>query len=319
MSLGLANPFKALCESDGNRWHTMPPSIAGVATSMTPREGCMWGMGSYTYLFADQQEYKYYESLPHAEVSLAASPKILVAGVPTTLTVSLTNADGTPATLFVDMEKLVHLVIVSKDETTFAHIHAAQTGDEIAASTYHFTYTFPKAGEYLVSADYAHGLTFESKQFVVMVRGAPTQTVQAKEYPSPGAFGGYQVALKYALPLAGKVATLQYTITKDDKPITTIEPYLSAAAHVSIVKNDFSTFIHTHGELHPPGVPLPPIVVKNGQVVHTMAQMMNVPEHFGPLVETHLIFGTAGLYTVWAEFKVNGTVIPTAFTVRVEE
>ncbi len=313
-TIGLENPFKAECEYDGNMWHLMLPQKADVVVSQTPREGCMWGMGSYTYLFADKREYDYSRSLPHADVTLTSVPKQLVAGVPTVLTVSISNPDGTPADLLVDMEKLIHLVIISKDETVFAHIHSTSPG-----SPFTFTYTFPKAGEYLVSADYAHGTTLESKQFKVEVGGRPAQKSSQAQYPQEGVFGGYDVSLKYPLPIVGDVTTLVYSITKGGKPVENIIPYLSAAMHVSVVKNDFSTFIHTHGEIHPPGTPLPPIIVRNGQVLHSMAMMMNIPAQFGPTVEAHLVFPTAGVYSVWGEFKVGDTVIPTSFTVRVEE
>ncbi len=318
----LENPFKWTCESDGNMWHTMQPMKAGVPLSSRPAEGCMWGMGKYTYMFADAREYEFNKTLGAAKVRLVTAPQKLVAGAPTSLTVSLKNADGSPATLSVDMEKLVHLVVVSKDQTVFAHIHADDlrplTQEEIDTSTFNFNYIFPKAGEYLLSFDYAHGISLESKQFILEVGGAPAQATHTSEYPSSGIFGGYKVSLDYSLPIAGNVETLKYTITKDGVPISDIVPYLSAAMHVSVVKNDFSNFLHMHGEVHPLGVPLPPIIVKDGKVVHSMAMMMT-PERFSSPIDAHVIFPTAGLYTVWGQFKVGDKVIPTAFTVRVEQ
>jgi len=219
------------------------------------------------------------------------------------------------------MDKLIHVVIVSEDETVFEHIHPDDvhplTQQEIDTSTFTVGYTFPKSGTYLISVDYAHGLALESKQFKVEVAGLPTQASQPQEYASVGNFGGYQVLLDYGEPFAGEVTTIRYTITKDGQPVTDLVPYLSAAMHVSVVKNDLSAFLHIHGEVHPPGQPLPPIIVKNGQVLHSMAMMMT-PDHFSSPVEAHLIFPSAGLYTIWGEFKVGDQVIPTSFTVKVE-
>lgn len=316
-----ANPFKSECESDGNMWHVMLPTKAGIPVSQSAAEGCMWGMGNYEYMFPDQREYDYYSSLKEATVTLDHASSTLTAGVPETFTVSLKNADGSPADLFVDMEKLIHVVIVSKDETVFAHIHPDDqhplTKEEINSSTFTLTYTFPKAGRYLMSVDYSHGLKLGSKQFLLDVAGVPEQEQKTATYPSPGKFEGYDVSLYYLQPFAGEVTTLQYTITKDGKPVTDIVPYLSAAMHISVVKNDFSAFIHTHGEVHVPGTPLPPIIVKNGQVIHSMA-MMILPPTLGPKIEGHLIFPSPGLYTIWGQFKVGDTVIPTSFTVQVE-
>lgn len=317
----LLHPYKALCEGDGNMWHMMLPSKAGVPVSATAREGCMWGMGNTMYMFPDEREYAYYRSLPHAEVTFT-KPERIVAGVPVPLTFTLTEPDGTPALLFVDMEKLLHIVIVSEDQSVFAHIHADDlkplTSEEIAKSTFTRTYAFPKGGKYLISVDYAHGVTPETKQFLVTVEGGAPQSSSVTSYPSPATFGGYSVSLNPGLPTAGKVATMRYTILKDGVPVTDILPYLSAVMHISVVKNDLSAFIHTHGEVHPPGVPLPPVIVKNGQVVHSMSSMVMKDRYSSP-VDAHLIFPSGGLYTVWGEFKVGTTVIPTAFTVQVEE
>jgi len=314
-----ANPFKTECEADGNMWHLMQPMKAGVALSQGSVEGCMWGMGNYMYMLPDKREYDYYSSQPHAVVTLDHAP--FVAGVPASFNVSLKETDGDPATLFVDMDKLIHVVIVSKDETVFAHIHPDDahplSQQEIDTSTFTLNYTFPKSGEYLIAVDYAHGLTLESKQFTVEVGGNIPQAPQQQTYASPGVFDGYTVSLDYFQPVAGQITTLKYTFTKDGKPVTNILPYLEAAMHISVVKNDFSSFLHVHGEVHPPGVPYPPIIIKNGQVIHSMA-MMVLPPTLGPLIEAHLIFPTPGLYTVWGQFRVGDTVIPTSFTVRVE-
>jgi copper transport protein len=318
----LENPYAAECNGDGNMWHTMLPSMAGQPTSQTPAEGCMWGMGNYMYMFPDQREYDYYKNLGAATVTLDTAPQGLIAGVPTTLTVSLKNPDGSPATLFVDMDKLIHVIIISKDESVFAHIHPDDTRpltqQEINSSTFTVNYTFPKAGDYLVAFDYAHGVVLESKQFQVHVAGSPQQSDTVKEYPTEGMFDGYNVSLKYSLPIAGQVETIFYTVTKNGQPVEFV-PYLDAAMHVAVVKNDFSWYLHVHGEVHPPGVPLPPIIIKNGQVVHSMA-MMTVPDHFTLPIEAHLIFPTPGLYTVWGQFKTtSGDLVASAFTIRVEQ
>lgn len=300
-------------------WHLMQPMKNGAPVASVSIEGCMWGMGQNIYMFSDQREYDLYRSLPPAVVSLDHGP--LVAGRPASFTISLREPDGTPAALFTDMEKLLHVVVVSEDQTEFAHIHPDELDPSYQewaeSSTFTLEHTFPKAGRYIISADYAHGLTLESKQFIVEISGRPAQETKPTTYTSPGDFGGYTVALQYVQPLAGELAQLEYTISKDGEPVTDLVPYLSAAMHVSVVKNDLSEFLHVHGEVHPPGKPKPPVTIREGKVVHSMENMIT-PANFGPLVEAHLIFPSAGLYTIWGEFKVGGTVVPTSFTVRVE-
>ncbi len=315
------NEFALACVSDGNMWHMMQPTYAGVPVSAEAREGCMWGMGQYFYQFSDAREYYYLNSFTAAQVALATHPKVIRAQIPTELTFTLTDSDGSPATLLVDMEKYLHAVIVSEDESVFAHIHPDDvrplTQEDIDASTFTVNYTFPKAGTYLVSVDFAHGTQLESKQFTVQVEGGGRMDKTPRTYSSPGVFEGYTVTMDSSGAGAGEVTTLSFSVAKNGTPVTDMQPYLSAVSHISVVKNDLSAFIHTHGEYHPPGTPYPPIAIKNGKIIHSMATMV-APATFGPNFEAHVLFPTSGRYTVWAQINVGGTVIPTSFTLDVE-
>ncbi len=317
----IANRFQAACIADGNMWHMMQPTKAGVPVAAGSEEGCMWGMGRYAYQFVDRREYEYLSTLGPAIVTLETVPAKLRAGVPTDMTVALKNADGSPATLLIDMEKYMHVVIVSEDESVFAHIHPDDerplSPTAIDTSTYTVRYAFPKAGKYLVSVDYAHGTQLESKQFVVNVDGAVKQRASAVTYPSPGVFSGYTVSMDASAVYSGEVSTLKFVVEKDGKPVSDMRPYLSAVSHISVVKNDLTAFVHTHGEIHPPGQPYPPIVVRDGKIIHSMTSM-TAPESFGPAFEAHVLFPSSGRYTVWAQFSAGGRVIPAAFTIDVE-
>ncbi len=316
----IQNPYKAQCESDGIMWHMMLPSRAGVPLSKTPREGCMWGMGAYQYMFPERAEYEYYASLPQATASIDFDSQP-IAGQNASFTVSVRNTDGTPATLFVDMEKLVHVVIVSKDQTVFAHIHPddsrALSEEERRTATFSLSYVFPKSGEYLISIDYANGITLESSQIPIVVGGNRAQDSTTATYASPARVGDFDVALKYSQPVAGEVSTFIYTISKDGA-LADLEPYLSAAMHIAVVKNDFGEFAHVHGEVHPPGTVLPPITVKDGKIVHTMASMIT-PAKFSYPIDVHVMFPKPGLYTLWGQFQSGGVVYAVPFIVRVEE
>lgn len=305
------NKFKAACVADGNMWHMMQPMKAGTATSKTPREGCMLSSG--TYHIPDHREYEYLRSLGPAEVAFVSSPEKLRPGIPAQLQFKLTEADGSPAKLSIEHEKILHVIVIGADMQSFAHIHAdddrSLTREEITGSTFTLNHTFPKAGEYIVAVDYLHGLVHESRQFRVQV--GPEKPHAVTTYASPGSFNGYDVEFAYTAPLVGDVATIRYTVRKDGVPVTDLVPYLGAAMHVAIVKNDLSEFIHTHGEVHPPGY-VAPTNLKNHQ--HTPP-----PAQFGPIVEAHAVFPSPGLYTVFGEFKdANGAIVATRFTVRVE-
>ncbi len=320
-SVLLKNEFEAACVNDGNMWHMMQPTYEGVPTLGEAREGCMWGMGKYFYQFADQREYEYLSSLGTTTVRMDTLPLSIRAGVPAKLKFTLRNADGTPATLLVDMEKYIHVVVVSKDESVFAHIHPDDvrplTEKDINSSTFTVEHTFPTSGEYLVSVDFAHGTQLESKQFTLQISGSPAQVTDVRTYVSPGVFRGYTVALDHGGARAEEVTTLRFNVSKDGVPVTTLQPYLSAVSHVSVVKDDLSEFIHTHGEYHAPGTPYPPVVVRNGKIIHSMSSM-TAPATFGPAFEAHVLFPSRGRYTVWAQINTGTEVVPTSFTVDVE-
>jgi len=91
-----------------------------------------------------------------------------------------------------------------------------------------------------------------------------------------------------------------------------LEPYLAAAMHIALVKDDFSEFVHAHGEVHLPGTPIPKA---SATTVHNHTPP---PPRFGPIVEAHTVFPSAGDYTVFAQFKRAGEVITAPFSIRVE-
>jgi methionine-rich copper-binding protein CopC len=308
-----ANDFRELCLADNNMWHIMQPIKAGVSVSKTPREGCMLASG--TYHFADKREYEYMRSLGPANATMSAAPELPRVGVPTELTFALTETDGTPAALSIEHEKILHVIVISADMSHFAHVHAdderALTQREINSSIFTVKYTFPKSATYLIAIDYLHGLTHESRQFKLEVGGGNAQG-RVATYSSPANFGGYDVEFKHIPPFSGDISTLVYIIQKDGKPVTDLVSYLGAAMHIAIIKNDLTEFIHTHGEVHPPGYVVPP---STAAATHQHAPP---PARFGPVVEAHAVFPGPGLYTVFGEFRVGETVIPTKFTVRVD-
>lgn len=309
-----ANDFKKECLADGNGWHIMLPSKNNMPVSSVPHEGCMALGGSFH--IADAREYRFLKKPGESTVEFSTDLTRLRAGVPVSLDFSIRDNDGNPALLSVQHERLVHMIIIGKDMREFFHVHpddtAPLTDDAIRTASFSVPFTFPKAGEYIIALDYAHGLSMESRTRVVSIAGAPAQKEEPAIYPSQGTFDGYDVSLKYQQPFAGDVATLVYTIEKDGEPVTDLAPYLAAAMHVAVVKSDLSEFVHTHGEVHKPGEIVPP------PTITTVHNHTPPPPRFGPMVEAHPVFPSAGVYTVFGQFAHEGKVITNRFTVRVE-
>lgn len=308
----MRNDFKAECLNDGNAWHLMLPMRNGVPTSEEPAEGCMALSGSFH--IADPLEYAFLKNPSPSRAHFGGSVEGLRAGVPETLSFSIVRDDGTKPLLAVAHERLVHVIVISKDKQEFYHVHPDDDGAPEAArrSAFSVPVTFARGGEYLVAVDYVDGLIARSSTVVIKVAG-PAQESEDRIYPARGVFNGYDVALDAGLLRKGQPATLTYRVRKDGKDVVDLSPYLGAAMHVAIVREDLGTFMHTHGEVHVPGAaPLP--------LTHQSAhQHTPPPPSFGPMLEAHLAFPDAGVYTVFGQFMHRGRVVLTAFTVRVEE
>jgi Cu+-exporting ATPase len=125
-------------------------------------------------------------------------------------------------------------------------------------------------------------------------------------------FGNLDVTLA-SMPeriTAGKEVILSYLFRKKGKPVTDLEPYLSAPMHLAIISRDLTHFIHTHGEV--PGMP------SMGHDEHHMQMKMTVPDKFGPTIEIHVVFPAKGLYQIFGQVGHEGKVIVTSFMVEVE-
>ncbi len=86
-------------------------------------------------------------------VNLQYEPQILQANSPTNLVVSITErSSGNTIKEFEPIhDKLMHLIIVSKDLSYFAHIHPTFENSSNRFTIYH---TFPEAGEYKLWIDF---------------------------------------------------------------------------------------------------------------------------------------------------------------------
>jgi len=131
-------------------------------------------------------------------------------------------------------------------------------------------------------------------------------------------FDGYSVTfVAPKIIRAGEKVKLYYNIEEDGKPVRDLEPYLGAAMHIAIVRQDLGRFTHTHGEAHQPGSMWFQQLL--GKYFKYHAHF--APDKFGPAVVTQpwtTIFPTDGTYQVFGEFKHDGKVIVTNFSVNVK-
>lgn len=214
------------------------------------------------------------------QAAVTLDPERPRAGTPTTMLFSFTHPDGSAVgDLVAHHARRVHTMIVSRDLRTIGHIHPQDFGkvtDEVVRSgRYAVSYTFPRAGAYIVGVDVMTANEALSKQFVIHVAGAPKMgdvaprdlrrekcfrgyrqdghdryvhpvELSRAEVPCPQ---GYQITLTPSSQTvtAGETVRLRYRIEQDGAGVTDLEPYLDAAIHLAMVPASFDTLLHHHG------------------------------------------------------------------------
>lgn len=250
-----------------------------------------------------------------ATVSLETAPEQLSTGMPTFIFFVIKDSKGAPVQeLTATHDRMLHAVIIGEDFSVFGHIHPEDSGplppEMRARGRYPVRFTFPKAGRYLIAVDGAIQGRHFSQQFLVSVAGGPRMAGFAKDVSREKRFGEYTVTLT-ATPeriVAGREATLGFHISENGRPVTDLEPYLSAPLHLAILLTDLNSFVHAHGELPdgPPGHP--PVAHVHGEVPHA----------FGPRIEARVVFPVKGTYQVFGELQHQGRVVVISFMVEAE-
>lgn len=200
-------------------------------------------------------------------------------------------------------EMPLHLLMVSKDLSWYAHEHPELQPD----GTFTFTWTFPAGGEYTLFHDFTpKDVGMQVVPVTLRVEGAPAPVVALKpDSDKPKTVDGYTVTLNTGGPVTtGKPTTMSYSIAKDGKPVSDLTPYLGAMGHLVIISQDLKEFVHSHPHEHADGD-------------HDHAKQGHSDMKGGPKVDFEAHFKAAGLYKGWAQFQHNGKVITVPFTFNV--
>ena len=204
-------------------------------------------------------------------------------------------------------EHPMHLTVVSADLRFFEHVHPVPQPD----GTLQLDYRFPKAGHYLVFAEYMpRGERDQVFRFPMSV-GTPPAGEATGEVAGPD----LHPAIAAAEPVpghpemtaelvcqprtlsAGTHAMLLFRLSDRGQPVTDLEPYMGAMGHCAIISQDTDQFLHCHPEqLFPP----------------------HRDSRGGPDVAFHAEFPAPGLYKVWGQFQRGGKVVVADFVVRVD-
>ncbi len=308
------------CALLGGQWHENVPMRDGRATSDIAALGCMLGAGEGTFHFVDPREFAYFTRPTFAYATLKIDPAPVQPGTPATLWFHIQDSSGQPVPrLTLEHDRILHVIIISRDFRTFAHVHVEDTQPVTqqmrSAATFPVQYTFPAAGRYLVAADYTIGAKTSNDTFMVDVGGKTPPQSPITDRASEKTFDGMRVTLAAPSPLkAGTFQRISYMFTQSGKSVTDLQPYLSAAMHLSIVSSDLHTFIHTHAEL--PQTFLEALFnPRDPTLTH---YHVFLPDRFGPTLVAYVFFPLPGRYELFGEVNRGGRIVLTKFTVQVQ-
>ncbi|MFD4325070.1 heavy metal translocating P-type ATPase [Nocardioides sp. NPDC058538] len=194
----------------------------------------------------------------------------------------------------------MHVIVTSQDLSWFRHLHAEPTGRPGELET---DVTFPAGGTYRVDTEFRRRADMADvlDRQQLTVEGTQPPAVPLEASPRSSTVGNLTVTLE-GTPVADQESDLhfrfEYSRFEDStgKIVDDLQPYLGAAGHVVVMSADGGTFVHGHAE---------------------GAELAVPGATFGPELGLHLDVPKAGLYRLWAQFRLgDGEVITVPFTVE---
>ena len=215
--------------------------------------------------------------------TLTPTDPTLTPATPDTFSFVITGPDGAPVTAYdVEHDKRMHLIVVRRDTTDFAHLHPEMAPD----GTWSVPLTTASAGSYRAFADFTPtggeattlGVDLVAPGVFEPVTHAPSRTAQVD---------GYTVELAGDL-VAGQASPVTLSVSRDGVPVTDLQPYLGANGHLVALRQGDLAYLHVHPEETATAGPEIPFVAE-------------VP--------------TAGGYRLFLDFQHDGVVRTAEFTV----
>lgn len=242
------------------------------------------GHGDHSGHGASEQSANYKASFSFAAETVKANEN-------SDLNIQITDSNGGAVKEFeLNHEKLMHLIIVSKDLSSFNHIHPDYQGD----GQFAIDMTFPDGGEYKVFADFVPkaGSSTTLSEWV-NVEGETKTPESVKADPKlTKVIGDKEIELALSSTKANEEVTLTFNIfdAQTKEGIGDLEQYLGAVGHVVILSDDAEQYLHVH-----------PVDEKAT----------------GPKAEFMTTFPKSGTYKIWGQFQHQGKVFTVPFVVQV--
>lgn len=139
-------------------------------------------------------------------------------------------------------EKRMHLIVVSRDLSSYQHVHPRLDQD----GTWSVRLRLPRAGTYRAVADFNTGSNHVLGADL-FVNGRSL----AKPLPRPASSArvdGYQVYLSGVSSQAGKDVSIAFTVLRNGQPVVDLQEYLGARGHLVALREGDLSYLHVHPE-----------------------------------------------------------------------
>ncbi|MDQ3071678.1 MAG: hypothetical protein M3Q97_00240 [Bacteroidota bacterium] len=186
-------------------------------------------------------------------------------------------------------EKKMHLLIVSRDLSYFAHEHPDLTSE----SGYVWEHVFPFGGDFILFQDYTpQGSTHQLGRQNITVEGPKRESVTWDKPNKRWEADRYSIELNTGSePIRkGQPVTLTASVKLNGEPVNDIQNYLGALGHMVVISADTDEYLHVH-----------PLESSDK----------------GPEVKFHSEFPKEGFYRVFLQVKHNGKLQTADFTIEV--
>lgn len=238
------------------------------------------------------------EALPGLAVSSEGYSLVPVenryqAGADQTFRFTIEGPDGHPVTDFeVQHEKDLHLIVVPRDLSSFQHLHPTRD----AGGMWTAAADFSSGGTYRAYTDFKPAGHQAALTLGVDVAVAGEYRPQKLPVPNTvDTFDGYDVELSGS-PTAGEAADLTFTVRRNGKEVTDLEPYLGAFGHLVTIRDGDLAYLHTHPH-----------------------QEAKAGSSGGPAIMFNTTLPSSGSYRLFLNFQHNGRVQTAAFTVVIDD
>jgi hypothetical protein len=188
-------------------------------------------------------------------------------------------------------ERFLHLFVLSRDLSRFAHLHPEQRHD----GTFEVGWELP-SGEYVLVGDFLPAAgTPQMVHRVIVTPGYDGSLFAAAPELRAGeteqVVDGLRIRLDAGKLVAFRSSDLRFTISDagTGAPVSDLEPFLGASGHLLLVNADVTTAIHGHpeGSLSP-----------------------------GPVVTFAPLIPAPGVYKLWVQVQRTGKVITAPFVIE---